>query len=80
MAGFFGNIISLRFITGKSSVQRPNTHRTTADMPAIALTGNAINAAFPTHFVKRKWANFTRQTGHIFTPSFSMLFPHVPQT
>jgi len=28
--------VSLRFITGKSSVARPNTHRTPADMPAIA--------------------------------------------
>jgi hypothetical protein len=31
----WGNIISLRFITGKSSVPRPNTHRAIADMPAI---------------------------------------------
>jgi hypothetical protein len=35
-AGIFANIISLRFITGKSSVARPNTHRTAADMPAAA--------------------------------------------
>jgi len=36
VAGFVGHIISLRSITGKSSVSRPDTHRTTADMPAIA--------------------------------------------
>jgi len=35
VAGFFGKVISLRFITGKSPVPRPNTHRATADMPAI---------------------------------------------
>jgi len=34
--GVFGHIISLRFITGKSPVSRPSTHRNTADMPAIA--------------------------------------------
>ena len=34
-AGVLGNIIPLRFITGKSAVSRPNTHRATADMPAM---------------------------------------------
>ena len=28
--------VSLRFITGKSAMSRPNTHRNAADMPAIA--------------------------------------------
>jgi hypothetical protein len=48
-----GNIIPLRFITGKSSVSRPNTHRATADMPAIQKVGVSPKIWSPRYSVRR---------------------------